>query len=57
MVATLIEALGVLLACVAVGGAAIAIVLMRPGSRRRRRRRRHSAQPKIDLLRPTKPDA
>ncbi|MEO7827913.1 MAG: hypothetical protein ABIR60_12295 [Allosphingosinicella sp.] len=47
---TLADALAILVACLAIAGAASALILLRPAARRRRRHKRHSRRPKIDLF-------
>jgi hypothetical protein len=52
MQAIINDALTVLIVCLVIGVAAIALVVLRPWKRRRRHRRGQSHRPKIDLCRP-----
>ena len=52
----IINALGIVGACLAIAVAAVALVLFRPAARRRRRRKRHARRPRIDLFVPAGED-
>jgi len=44
------ETLTILVTCLLIAVAAVALILFRPAARRRRRHKRHSRRPKIDLF-------
>ncbi|MEA3054167.1 MAG: hypothetical protein QOG72_3070 [Sphingomonadales bacterium] len=52
MQSTIVDAVLVLIACLAITVVIVGFVLLRPAKRRQRRRRRHSTRHRIDLLKP-----
>ncbi|HEX8125086.1 MAG TPA: hypothetical protein VF548_05835 [Allosphingosinicella sp.] len=55
----IIDSIAIIVTCLLVAGAAVAMIVFRPWKRRRRHRRRHSHQPRIDLFeaQPAEPSA
>ena len=53
----ILDALGIIGACLLVAVVATVLVVFRPSARRRRRRKRHSRRPRIDLFEPSKKGA
>ena len=54
---TIIGALAIFGAGLAIALAAVALIVFRPSARRRRRHRRHTRRPRIDLFAPPRQDA